>query len=52
MVFDWSLPSMKNSKRISTVIFWVLCILSLVQWVALVARNVSGIGFYAFLEHA
>lgn len=52
MIFDWSLPSMKNSKRISTVVFWVLCALSVVQWIALVARNVSGIGIYAFIEHA
>ena len=52
MVFDWTLVSMQNCKSISIVVFWVLCALSLLQWVVLVARNVSGIGFYAFLEHA
>lgn len=52
MVFDWTIKIMKNSKKISIVLFWLLIGIIIIQWLVLTIRNVSGVGFFAFFEYA
>lgn len=52
MVFDWTKEEMIRAKKASTICFWTLIVIVVIQWLVLTLRDVSGIGFFSFFEYA